>query len=103
METHMITTQQVDLVHELAKQIREKLQLKALYFISTDTYVGQTENYAGVKVYRNGKHIYEIILQEEQWRIFYPNQRRIATNYKNVTSASVQNIVNYLEKDLGRV
>ena len=99
----MITTQQVDLVHELAKQIREKLQLKALYFISTDTYVGQTENYAGVKVYRNGKHIYEIILQEEQWRIFYPNQRRIATNYKNVTSASVQNIVNYLEKDLGRV
>ena len=103
METHMITTQQVDLVHELAKQIREKLQLKALYFISTDTYVGQTENYAGVKVYRNGKHIYEIILQEEQWRIFYPNQRRIATNYKNVTLASVQNIVNYLEKDLGRV
>lgn len=103
METHMITTQQVDLVHELAKQIREKLQLKALYFISTDTYVGQTENYAGVKVYRNGRHIYEIILQEEQWRIFYPNQRRIATNYKNVTSASVQNIVNYLEKDLGRV
>ena len=99
----MITTQQVDLVHELAKQIREKLQLKALYFISTDTYVGQTENYAGVKVYRNGRHIYEIILQEEQWRIFYPNQRRIATNYKNVTSASVQNIVNYLEKDLGRV
>ena len=103
METHMITTQQVDLVHELAKQIREKLQLKALYFISTDTYVGQTENYAGVKVYRNGKHIYEIILQEDQWRIFYPNQRRIATNYKNVTLASVQNIVNYLEKDLGRV
>ena len=103
METHMITTQQVDLVHELAKQIREKLQLKALYFISTDTYVGQTENYAGVKVYRNEKRIYEIILQEEQWRIFYPNQRRIATNYKNVTSASVQNIVNYLEKDLGRV
>lgn len=103
METHMITTQQVDLVHELAKQIREKLQLKALYFISTDTYVGQTENYAGVKVYRNGRHIYEIILQEEQWRIFYPNQRRIATNYKNVTSASVQNIVNYLEKDMGKV
>jgi len=99
----MITTQQVDLVHELAKQIREKLQLKALYFISTDTYVGQTENYAGVKVYRNGRHIYEIILQEEQWRIFYPNQRRIATNYKNVTSASVQNIVNYLEKDMGKV
>jgi len=102
METHMITTQQVDLVHELAKQIREKLQLKALYFISTDTYVGQTENYAGVKVYRNGRHIYEIILQEEQWRIFYPNQRRIATNYKNVTSTSVQNIVNYLEKDMGK-
>lgn len=103
METHMITTQQVDLVHELAKLIRDKLQLKAIYFISTDTYVGQTENYAGVKVYRNGKRIYEIILQEEQWRIFYPNQRRIATNYQNVTSASVKNIVNYLEKDLGRV
>ena len=103
MKTHMITTQQVDLVYELAKQIRDKLQLKALYFISTDTYVGQTENYAGVKVYRNGKHIYEIILQEDQWRIFYPNQRRIATNYKNVTPSSIQSIVNYLEKDLGRV
>lgn len=103
METHMITTQQVDLVHELAKQIRDKLQLKAIYFISTDTYVGQVENYAGVKVYRNGRHIYEIILQEEQWRIFYPNQRRIATNYKNVTSSSVQNIVNYLEMDMGKI
>lgn len=62
METHMIITKQVDLVNELVKQIRDKLQLKALYFISTDTYVGQTENYAGVKVYRNGKRIYEIIL-----------------------------------------
>ena len=103
MKTHMITTQQVDLVYELAKQIRDKLQLKALYFISTDTYVGQTENYSGVKVYRNGKRIYEIILQEDQWRIFYPNQRRIATNYKNVTSYSVQRIVNYLEHDMGRV
>lgn len=103
METHMITTQQVDLVHELAKQIRDKLQLKAIYFISTDTYVGQVENYAGVKVYRNGRHIYEIILQEEQWRIFYPNQRRIATNYKNVTPYSVQRIVNYLEKDMGKI
>lgn len=96
METHMITSQQVDLVNELAKQIRDKLQLKALYFIST-------ENYAGVKVYRNGKRIYEIILQEDQWRIFYPNQRRIATNYKNVTSYSVQRIVNYLEYDMGKV
>lgn len=102
METHMITSQQVDLVNELAKQIRDKLQLKALYFISTDTYVGQTENYAGVKVYKNGRRIYEIILQEDQWRIFYPNQRRIATNYKNVTPASVQNIVNYLERDIGK-
>lgn len=103
METHMITSQQVDLVHELAKQIRDKLQLKAIYFISTDTYVGQTENYAGVKVYRNHRRIYEIILQEEQWRIFYPNQRRIATNYKNVTPSSVQNIVNYLERDMGKI
>lgn len=103
METHMITSQQVDLVHELAKQIRDKLQLKAIYFISTDTYVGQVENYAGVKVYRNGRHIYEIILQEDQWRIFYPNQRRIATNYKNVTPYSVQRIVNYLEKDMGKI
>lgn len=25
MKTHMITTQQVDLVHELAKQIRENM------------------------------------------------------------------------------
>ena len=99
----MITSQQVDLVNELAKLIRDKLKLKALYFISTDTYVGQTENYAGVKVYRNGKRIYEIILQEDKWRIFYPNQRRIATNYKNVTPSSVQSIVNYLEKDMGRV
>lgn len=103
METHMITSQQVDLVNELAKQIRDKLQLKAIYFISTDTYVGQVENYAGVKVYRNGRHIYEIILQEDQWRIFYPNQRRIATNYKNVTPSSVQRIVNYLEKDMGKI
>lgn len=99
----MITSQQVDLVHELAKQIRDKLQLKAIYFISTDTYVGQTENYAGVKVYRNHRRIYEIILQEDQWRIFYPNQRRIATNYKNVTPSSVQNIVNYLERDMGKI
>ena len=98
----MITSQQVDLVNELAKLIRDKLKLKALYFISTDTYVGQTENYAGVKVYRNGKRIYEIILQEDKWRIFYPNQRRIATNYKNVTPSSVQSIVNYLEKDIGK-
>lgn len=63
METHMITSQQVDLVNELAKQIRDKLQLKALYFISTDTYVGQTENYAGVKVYRNGKRILQQIIR----------------------------------------
>lgn len=103
METHMIKSQQVDLVNELAKQIKDKLKLKAIYFISTDTYVGQTENYAGVKVYRNGKRIYEIILQEDKWRIFYPNQRRIATNYKNVTSYSVQRIVNYLEHDMGRI
>ena len=103
METHMITTQQVDLVHELVKQIRDKLQLKAIYFISTDTYVGQDVNFAGVKVYRNGRRIYEIILQEDQWRIFYPNQRRIATNYKNVTPYSVQRIVNYLEKDMGKI
>lgn len=103
METHMITSQQVDLVHELAKQIKDKLQLKAIYFISTDTYVGQNENFAGVKVYRNGRRIYEIILQEDQWRIFYPNQRRIATNYKNVTSYSVQRIVNYLERDMGKI
>lgn len=103
METHMITSQQVDLVHELAKLIRDKLKLKALYFISTDTYVGQTENYAGVKVYRNGKRIYEIILQEDKWRIFYPNQRRIATNYQNVTPSSVQSIVNYLEHDMGKI
>ena len=99
----MITSQQVDLVNELAKLIRDKLKLKAFYFISTDTYVGQTENYAGVKVYRNGKRIYEIILQEDKWRIFYPNQRRIATNYKNVTPSSVQSIVNYLEKDMGKI
>lgn len=99
----MITSQQVDLVHELAKQIKDKLQLKAIYFISTDTYVGQNENFAGVKVYRNGRRIYEIILQEDQWRIFYPNQRRIATNYKNVTSYSVQRIVNYLERDMGKI
>lgn len=63
METHMITSQQVDLVNELAKQIRDKLQLKAVYFISTDTYVGQTENYAGVKVYRNGKRILQQIIR----------------------------------------
>ena len=99
----MITSQQVDLVNELAKLIRDKLKLKALYFISTDTYVGQTENYAGIKVYRNGRRIYEIILQEDKWRIFYPNQRRIATNYKNVTPSSVQSIVNYLEKDMGKI
>lgn len=36
----MITTKQVDLVHELVKQIKDQLQLKAIYFISTDTYVG---------------------------------------------------------------
>ena len=98
----MITSQQVDLVNELAKQIREQLQLKAIYFISTDTYVGQDKNFAGVKVYKNGRRIYEIILQEDKWRIFYPGQRRIATNYQNVTPASVQNIVNYLEKDMGK-
>lgn len=103
METHMITTKQVDLVHELAKQIKDQLQLKAIYFISTDTYVGQNENFAGVKVYRNHRRIYEIILQEDQWRIFYPNQRRIATNYKNVTPSSVQSIVNYLERDMGKI
>lgn len=92
------------LVSKLEQEINNDLDMnvETEQFISTDTYVGQTENYAGVKVYRNGKHIYEIILQEVQWRIFYPNQRRIATNYKNVTSYSVQRIVNYLEHDMGK-
>ena len=43
------------------------------------------------------------MLISAQLRIFYPNQRRIATNYKNVTSYSVQRIVNYLEKDMGKI
>lgn len=102
METHMITTKQVDLVNELAKQIRDKLQLKALYFISTDTYVGQTEQFYGLKIFYNERLKYEVILKPDMWRIFYTNQRRIATNYKTVDELSPQRVKNYIKSDMSK-
>ena len=53
-------------------------------FISTDTYVGQTEQFYGLKIFYNERLKYEVILKPDMWRIFYPNQRRMATNYKTV-------------------
>lgn len=100
-----MTNQEKALVSKLEQEINNDLDMnvETEQFISTDTYVGQTEQFYGLKIFYNERLKYEVILKPDMWRIFYPNQRRIATNYKNVTPYSVQRIVNYLEKDMGKI
>ena len=99
-----MNNQEKILVAKLEQEIKNDLDMnvETEQFISTDTYVGQTEQFYGLKIFYNGRPKYEVILKPDMWRIFYPNQRRIATNYKTVDELSPQRIKNYLKSDMGK-
>ena len=42
------------------------------------------------------------ILKPDMWRIFYPNQRRMATNYKTVDEYSPQTVKNFIKADMSK-
>ena len=99
-----MNNQEKILVAKLEQEIKNDLDMnvETEQFVSTNTYVGQTEQFYGLKIFYNGRPKYEVILQPDMWRIFYPNQRRIATNYKTVDELSPQRIKNYLKSDMGK-
>lgn len=92
------------LVEKLEQEINNDLDMnvETEQFISTDTYVGQTEQFYGLKIFYNERLKYEVILKPDMWRIFYPNQRRIATNYKTVDELSPQRVKNYIKSDMSK-
>lgn len=99
-----MTNKEKVLIAQLEKEIEndKEMNVETQRFISTDTYVGQTEQFYGLKIFYNGRIKYEVILKPDMWRIFYPNQRRIATNYKTVDEFSPQRIKNHIKADMGK-
>lgn len=93
-----------ELVSKLEQEINNDIDMnvETEQFISTDTYVGQTEQFYGLKIFYNERLKYEVILKPDMWRIFYPNQRRIATNYRTVDEYSPQRIKNYIKSDMSK-
>lgn len=97
-----MTNQEKALVSKLEQEIKndQDMNVETEQFISTDTYVGQTEQFYGLKIFYNGRLKYEVILKPDMWRIFYPYQRRIATNYRTVDEYSPQRIKNHIRNDI---
>lgn len=92
------------LVAKLEQEIKNDLDMnvETEQFISTDTYVGQTEQFYGLKIIYKGRPKYEVILKTDMWRIFYPYQRRIATNYRTVDEFSPQRVKNFIKADMSK-
>ena len=99
-----MNNQEKVLVEELEQEIKNDLDMnvETQQFISTNTYVGQTEQFYGLKIFYNGRLKYEVILKPDMWRIFYPGQRRIATNYKTVDEYSPQRVKNFIKSDMNK-
>lgn len=97
-----MTNQEKVLVAKLEQEIQndQNMNVETEQFISTNTYVGQTEQFYGLKIFYNGRLKYEVILKPDMWRIFYPYQRRIATNYRTVDEYSPQRVKNYIKNDM---
>lgn len=97
-----MTNKEKALVAKLEQEIKNDLDMKVEteQFISTDTYVGQTEQFYGLKIFYNGRLKYEVILKPDMWRIFYPYQRRIATNCRTVDEYSPQRVKNHIKNDM---
>ena len=99
-----MTNKEKALVEKLEQEIKNDLDMnvETEQFISTDTYVGQTEQFYGLKIFYKDRPKYEVILKPDMWRIFYTNQRRIATNYRTVDELSPQRIKNFIKADMGK-